>query len=241
MCPCCVNHGWVWQWWIGGWLYYSTILMYNKTATNNMILVICCLFETVPASERPPSVNMEGHVMRHSHYSDFIMGETASQITSLTIVYWTFYSDTDQRKHQSSASLAFVWGTHRGPVNSPHKGPVTRKMFPFDDVIMEQFNLRTLNRNVDQDDWPNTSLATKAAACQATNVWQACHFQWMQYPIVWRFIDGLVQDCSISAANALEILQSCTEPSIWDQTLVIQLQTYHLRKWSNETIFKHTF
>ena len=64
------------------------------------------------------------------------MGEIASQITSLTIVYSTFYSDTDQRKHQSSASLAFVPGIHRGPVNSPHKGPVTRKMFPFDDVIM---------------------------------------------------------------------------------------------------------
>ena len=60
----------------------------------------------------------------------------ASQITSLTIVYSTVYSDADQRKHQSSASLAFVWGIHRGPVNSPHKWPVTRKMFPFDDVIM---------------------------------------------------------------------------------------------------------
>ena len=46
------------------------------------------------------------------------------------------YSDADQSKHQSSASLAFVWGIHRGPVNSPHKWPVTRKMFQFDDVIM---------------------------------------------------------------------------------------------------------
>ena len=64
------------------------------------------------------------------------MGTMASQITSLTIVYSTVYSDADQRKHQSSASLAFVWGFHRGPVNSPHKWPVTRKMFPFDDVIM---------------------------------------------------------------------------------------------------------
>ena len=42
----------------------------------------------------------------------------------------------NQRKHQSSASLAFVRGIHRWPVNSLHKGPVTRKMFPFDDVIM---------------------------------------------------------------------------------------------------------
>ena len=64
------------------------------------------------------------------------MGAMASQITSLTIVYSTVYSDADQRKEQSSASLAFVRGIHRGPVNSPHKWPVTRKMFPFDDVIM---------------------------------------------------------------------------------------------------------
>ena len=46
------------------------------------------------------------------------------------------YSRADQRKHQSSASLAFVWGIHRWPVSSPHKGSVTRKMFPFDDVFM---------------------------------------------------------------------------------------------------------
>ena len=60
----------------------------------------------------------------------------ASQITSLTIVYSAVYSGAHQRKHQSSASLAFVQGIHRGPVNSPHKWPVSRKMFPFDDVIM---------------------------------------------------------------------------------------------------------
>ena len=70
------------------------------------------------------------------HYYGVIMGTIASQITSLTIVYSTVYSDVDQRKHQSSASLAFVWRIHRGPVNSPHKWPVTQKIFPFDDVIM---------------------------------------------------------------------------------------------------------
>ena len=64
------------------------------------------------------------------------MGAVASQITSLTIVYSTVYSGADQRKHQSSALLAFVREIHRLPVNSPHKGPVTRKMFSFDDVIM---------------------------------------------------------------------------------------------------------
>ena len=71
-----------------------------------------------------------------AHYNDVIMSTIASQITSLAIVYSTVYSGADQRKHQSSASLAFVWGIHRGPVNSPHKWPVSRKMFPFDDVIM---------------------------------------------------------------------------------------------------------
>ena len=74
-----------------------------------------------------------------SHYNDVIMGTIASQITSLTIVYSTVYSGADQSKHQSSASLAFMWGIHRGPVNSPQKWPVTRKMFPFDDVIMPRF------------------------------------------------------------------------------------------------------
>ena len=70
------------------------------------------------------------------HYSDVIMSPMASQMTSLTIVYTTVYSDTDQRKHPSSASLAFVREIHRRPMNSPHKGPVTRKLFPFDDIIM---------------------------------------------------------------------------------------------------------
>ena len=70
------------------------------------------------------------------------MSTIASQITSLTIVYSTIYSGAGQSKLQSSASLAFVWGIHRGPVNSPHKWPVTRKMFPFDDVIMNRPMMR---------------------------------------------------------------------------------------------------
>ena len=64
------------------------------------------------------------------------MGAMASQISSLMTLYSTVYSGTDQRQHQSSASLAFVWGIHRWLLNSPHKWQVTRKMFPFDDIIM---------------------------------------------------------------------------------------------------------
>ena len=52
------------------------------------------------------------------------MGTIASQITSLTIIYATVYSDADERK--------------------PHKWSVTRKMFPFDDVIMN-FNIKSFN------------------------------------------------------------------------------------------------
>ena len=60
----------------------------------------------------------------------------ASQITSLAIVYSTVYSGADQRKHQSPASLACVWRIHRWPVNFPPEWPVTLKMFPFEDVII---------------------------------------------------------------------------------------------------------
>ena len=53
-----------------------------------------------------------------SHYNDAIMSAMTSQITTLTIVYSTVYSGADQRKHHSSASMAFVCGIHRLPVNS---------------------------------------------------------------------------------------------------------------------------
>ena len=86
--------------------------------------------------------------MRYSahsvHYSDVIMGAMASQITSPTIVYSTVYSG--QRKHQSSASLAFVRGIHRWTVNFPYKGPATRNMFPFDDVIMGDLPRRSAHK-----------------------------------------------------------------------------------------------
>ena len=82
------------------------------------------------------------------------MSAMASRITSLTIVYSTVYSGADQRKHQSSASLASVQGIHRWPVNSQHKGPVTRKMFPFDDVIMKSIPwLLRKKRNSNPRQW----------------------------------------------------------------------------------------
>ena len=88
--------------------------------------VVVCRMAAILSQSQP--VTMPTLQWRHSGLDS---------VTSLTIVYSVVYSDADQRKHQSSASLAFVHGIHRGPVNSPHKWPVTWKMFPFDDVIVK--------------------------------------------------------------------------------------------------------
>ena len=70
------------------------------------------------------------------HNSDVIMRAMPFLIISLTIDYSTVYSGADQRKHQCSALQAFVRGIQRWPANSPHRGPVTQKLLPVDDVIM---------------------------------------------------------------------------------------------------------
>ena len=87
------------------------------------------------------------------HYDDVIMGAIAPQITSLTIVHSTVYSDADQRKHQSSATLAFLRGIHRT------NGQLRGKKFPFDNVIMRPLCILFLHRvdiiiNVDNRQWP---------------------------------------------------------------------------------------
>ena len=69
-------------------------------------------------------------------YREVMMSTMPSQITNISIVCSTVYSGTNQRKHQSLASLAFARGIHRSTVDCSHNGPVTRKMFPLDDVIM---------------------------------------------------------------------------------------------------------
>ena len=70
------------------------------------------------------------------HYNDVIMTMMASQITSLTVVYSIVYSGRS-KKTSKLCVTGLCAGNSPGPVNSPHKGPVTRKMFPFDDVIMQ--------------------------------------------------------------------------------------------------------
>ena len=75
------------------------------------------------------------------HYSDIMMSAMPSQIIDASIVCSTVPSGVDQRNYQSSPSLAFVRGIHRLPVDSLHKGPLTRKIIPFDEVIMLELHL----------------------------------------------------------------------------------------------------
>ena len=79
------------------------------------------------------------------------MGATASQITSLTIVYLTIDSGTQQKNHQRSTLLALSTGS----VNSPHKRASNAENGPFDDVIMNYENFITIN---DQDNFRTTGL-----------------------------------------------------------------------------------
>ena len=82
-------------------------MIYHWTQTickSHTIRTMTPIFERLPEWKCP---------WPRLHYIDVIMTTMASQITSLMVVYATVYSDADQRKHQSSTSLAFVWGIHR--------------------------------------------------------------------------------------------------------------------------------
>ena len=112
-------------------------LCHKNCAPNSPVIAFCCgqfycrcLSVFLHRKQR--------NLILMSHNSDVIMNAVPSQITSLTVVYSSAYSGADERKHRGSVSLAFVRGIHRWPVNSPHKGPVTRKIFPFDDIIMQK-------------------------------------------------------------------------------------------------------
>ena len=121
-------------------------------------------------------LNSISHEKMIFDYDDVTMSGMASQITILRIVYSPVYPGADQRKHQSPASLAFVRGIHRGLVNSPHKWPVTRKLFPLDDVIM-----RSEKQSPEDRDKP-ASTYLHVLALSGQSLWQTNHkmvFQWV--------------------------------------------------------------
>ena len=124
----------------------------------------------------------------HNHHSDVIMSAMVSQITGISTACLTGCSSVDQRKHQSSAPLAFLKGIHWRRVDSPHKGPVTQKMFTFDDVIMSTPPCEvTIYRNRpsrlwglcytfnQQPDWLmqllNVAITTSSIECRPVVAW----------------------------------------------------------------------
>ena len=143
------------------------------------------------------------------------MSALASQITSLAVVCWTIYSGAGQRKHQSSASLAFVMGINRWPVNSPHKGLVTRKMSPFDDVIMYTL-IKDLNSCKD------------CTAIMFTWSWfQTCVPHWNEHGAYVVVLSGVVLIC---------INFSCHKGCLlWHRVRTNSLASLHLIFWMTES------
>ena len=132
------------------WYWPNDVCHCGHTLVPCSVVCLCNPFGNAAATARATDIELYGYLTtwegtriiarvtswHRYHYSDVIMSTRAYHITSFTIAYSTVYSGANQRKHQSSVSLVFVRGIHRWPVNSPPKGPVAQKMFPFDDVIM---------------------------------------------------------------------------------------------------------
>ena len=153
-----------------------------------------------------------------SHYNDVIMTTIASQITSLAVVYSTVYSDADQRKHQSSESLAFVWGIHRDRWIPRTKGQLRGKCFHLmTSSWFRQVAISTLATCIQHLSHMRTNFLCSrdvdyTFGSRTFNIEIFIH------------IDCLVQDCSISSALAIEIMQSCTKQSRkWCWHIVLRL------------------
>ena len=167
--------------------------------------------------------NITWYYMEHNHYNDVIMAVIASQITSLTIVYSTVYSRADQ----SSASLAFVWGIHRGPVISPHKWPETRKMFPFDDVIM--------NAVTKVEDCSNSELPSHPYLALTGELWGG-HLLWdigTRIPVI--YLGCTIYHC-LQARGWNNLIKNLMTSLIWVvEKYFIEL----IRFWSQSVDFPH--
>ena len=150
------QNGWNWRaiYYAGGDKSSSQTVIAQKSPTSifwtAFWMLTWMIWDTTEQTDRQPgrqTHRVEGYGQRYhlpwpcnisrlTHYNDEMMSAMASKITSVSIAYSTVYSVADKKTHQSSTSLAFVRGIHRWPVNFPHKGPVTRQMFPFAYVIM---------------------------------------------------------------------------------------------------------
>ena len=96
---------------------------------NTIVLTFTSLVMAGLDQSYIPIISTWSAARYHQHYNKVIIGAMAPQTASVSIVHSTICSGTDLRKHQSFGSLTFVRGILRWPVNSPHKGAVTRKCF----------------------------------------------------------------------------------------------------------------
>ena len=129
--------------------------------------IVVILYPVIATRATDEACNTGSDEKNHMHYADVIMTKMASQITSLTVVYSTVYSDADQIKHQSSASLAFVWGIHRDRWIPRTKGQLRGKCFhlmtsswPMDCLVSHVMHSRVM-RHVDME-----TLSTLLAFCE---------------------------------------------------------------------------
>ena len=134
---------WYWLCWTESirWYQATTKLMWLMNEAVQWDIVFLCSFVFTRAAilSHGNSELHDLHLCRKLswfHYSDVITSTTASQVTSLTIVYWTVYSGADQKKILALRHWSLCGEFTSDPWLSPHRGPVTWQMFPFDDVIM---------------------------------------------------------------------------------------------------------
>ena len=149
---------------------------------------------------------VQSKVTLYFHYSDVIMNAIALQIIGVSIVCSSVFFRRRSKKHQSSALLAFVSGIHQWPMDSPHRGPVTRKMFPFDDIIMII------------SDAPPGNIALKRAS------WQSSEYK--ETPAL-RGVDGNIYTRSCikpKQGNAYFAVDFNSTVGLWNVRLVIQQQ-----------------
>ena len=175
---------------IAGYFSYTHVPLIIHSIVNNYLLPI-----ELSTWENQVTQNYS------SHYSDVIMNAMASQITGVSIVCWTICSGAHQRKYQSTASLAFVRGIHQWSVDFPHKGPVTRKMCPFDDDIMRNPSQKTClsipSFLVDESFWNFVQSTAYILSCSVRNVRRIDWLKWMLsinkflWYFSWRLVSGV--------------------------------------------------
>ena len=125
-----------------GWINYREVgdLRRHRAHYDVIVTPICGTNASLSFFKEPSAVKILSEIKYGKstlHCSDVTISAMASQITNIWAVCSVVCPGAHQREYQSSASLTFVRGIHRRPVDYPHKRPVTWKMSPFDDVIMK--------------------------------------------------------------------------------------------------------